>query len=25
RWQRVINQIIPFSSALYNVDRLGKN
>nr|WP_217486504.1 polysaccharide biosynthesis/export family protein [Acinetobacter seifertii] len=24
RWQRVVNQIIPFSSALYNVDRLGK-
>lgn len=23
RWQRVINQIIPFSSALYNIDRLG--
>lgn len=24
RWQRVVNQIIPFSSALYNLDRLGK-
>ncbi len=24
RWQRVINQIIPFSSALYNFDRLGQ-
>jgi polysaccharide export outer membrane protein len=24
RWQRVINQVIPFSSALYNVDRLGQ-
>lgn len=24
RWQRVINQIIPFSNALYNVDRLGQ-
>lgn len=24
RWQRVVNQIIPFSSALYNVDRLGQ-
>ncbi|WP_017395884.1 polysaccharide biosynthesis/export family protein [Acinetobacter haemolyticus] len=23
RWQRVVNQIIPFSSALYNIDRLG--
>lgn len=23
RWQRVVNQIIPFSSALYNFDRLG--
>ncbi|WP_406564515.1 polysaccharide biosynthesis/export family protein [Acinetobacter qingfengensis] len=23
RWQRVVNQIIPFSNALYNVDRLG--
>lgn len=23
RWQRVINQIIPFSNALYNIDRLG--
>lgn len=24
RWQRVINQIIPFSNALYNLDRLGQ-
>lgn len=24
RWQRVINQIIPFSSALYSFDQLGK-
>ena len=24
RWQRVINQLLPFSSALYNVDRLGQ-
>lgn len=24
RWQRVINQIIPFSNALYNIDRLGQ-
>lgn len=24
RWQRVVNQIIPFSSALYNFDRLGQ-
>ena len=24
RWQRVINQIIPFSNALYNIDRLGE-
>ncbi|ESK57236.1 MAG: polysaccharide biosynthesis/export family protein [Moraxellaceae bacterium] len=24
RWQRVINQVIPFSNALYNVDRLGQ-
>ncbi|NKG35980.1 polysaccharide biosynthesis/export family protein [Acinetobacter junii] len=24
RWQRVINQVIPFSSALYNIDRLGQ-
>lgn len=24
RWQRVVNQIIPFSSALYNIDRLGQ-
>lgn len=23
RWQRVVNQIIPFSNALYNIDRLG--
>nr|WP_218952048.1 polysaccharide biosynthesis/export family protein [Acinetobacter sp. YH12021] len=23
RWQRVVNQIIPFSNALYNLDRLG--
>lgn len=23
RWQRVINQLVPFSSALYNLDRLG--
>ncbi|ENX32297.1 hypothetical protein F889_03616 [Acinetobacter colistiniresistens] len=25
RWQRIMNQIIPFSSALYSFDRLGKN
>ncbi|OTG85182.1 polysaccharide biosynthesis/export family protein [Acinetobacter sp. ANC 4648] len=25
RWQRVINQIVPFSSALYSFDQLGKN
>ncbi len=24
RWQRVLNQIIPFSNALYNLDRLGQ-
>ena len=24
RWQRVVNQIIPFSSALYSFDQLGK-
>jgi len=24
RWQRVVNQMIPFSSALYNIDRLGQ-
>lgn len=24
RWQRVVNQIIPFSNALYNLDRLGQ-
>lgn len=24
RWQRVINQIVPFSSALYSFDQLGK-
>ncbi|WP_311916319.1 hypothetical protein, partial [Acinetobacter baumannii] len=24
RWQRVVNQIIPFSNALYNIDRLGQ-
>ena len=24
RWQRIINQIIPFSNALYNIDRLGQ-
>lgn len=24
RWQRVVNQLIPFSSALYNFDRLGQ-
>ncbi|AUX90974.1 polysaccharide biosynthesis/export family protein [Acinetobacter sp. ACNIH1] len=23
RWQRVVNQVIPFSNALYNLDRLG--
>lgn len=23
RWQRIINQMLPFSSALYNMDRLG--
>ena len=25
RWQRVVNQIIPFSNALYNIDRLGSD
>ena len=24
RWQRIMNQIIPFSSALYSFDQLGK-
>ena len=24
RWQRIVNQVIPFSNALYNVDRLGQ-
>lgn len=24
RWQRVVNQVIPFSNALYNIDRLGQ-
>jgi polysaccharide export outer membrane protein len=24
RWQRVITQILPFSNALYNIDRLGQ-
>lgn len=24
RWQRVVSQVIPFSSMLYNVDRLGQ-
>lgn len=24
RWQRVVNQIIPFSNALYSLDRLGQ-
>ena len=24
RWQRVMNQIVPFSSALYSFDQLGK-
>jgi polysaccharide export outer membrane protein len=24
RWQRVLNQIIPFSNTLYNLDRLGQ-
>ncbi|WP_155858350.1 polysaccharide biosynthesis/export family protein [Acinetobacter sp. SFA] len=24
RWQRVVNQMIPFSNALYNLDRLGQ-
>lgn len=24
RWQRIVNQIIPFSSALYSFDQLGK-
>lgn len=23
RWQRIVNQVIPFSNALYNLDRLG--
>lgn len=25
RWQRIITQILPFSNALYNIDRLGTN
>jgi polysaccharide export outer membrane protein len=24
RWQRVVNQMIPFSSVLYQLDNLGK-
>ena len=24
RWQRIMNQVIPFSSALYSFDQLGK-
>ncbi len=24
RWQRIVNQVIPFSNALYNIDRLGQ-
>lgn len=24
RWQRVLNQVMPFSNALYNLDRLGQ-
>lgn len=24
RWQRVVNQVLPFSNALYNLDRLGQ-
>ena len=24
RWQRIVNQIVPFSSALYSFDQLGK-
>lgn len=24
RWQRIVNQVIPFSNALYNLDRLGQ-
>ena len=24
RWQRIINQIVPFSNALYNFERIGK-
>lgn len=24
RWQRVVNQLLPFSNALYNLDRLGQ-
>lgn len=24
RWQRVVTQILPFSNALYNIDRLGQ-
>ena len=24
RWQRVVSQIVPFSSALYSFDQLGK-
>lgn len=25
RWQRIVNQVIPFSNALYNIDRMGSN
>jgi polysaccharide export outer membrane protein len=25
RWQRIVNQIVPFSNALYNIDRLGSD
>ncbi|MGO3383375.1 MAG: hypothetical protein ACTIMQ_01250, partial [Acinetobacter guillouiae] len=24
RWQRIMNQVVPFSSALYSFDQLGK-
>ncbi len=24
RWQRVINQVIPFSNVIYNIDRMGQ-
>lgn len=24
RWQRIVNQVIPFSNAIYNIDRIGQ-